>query len=153
MILAVVVIGLFLVLGFFGFQRFGGQAPAPTAGAQGILDELAATGTVAELRVFDATEGAGDEARRGDTVTVHYTGVLPDGTVFDSSVSRGEPFTFTIGGGQVIQGWEQGVAGMKVGGTRLLAIPPALGYGAAAVGPIPPNSTLIFQVELLDVKK
>jgi len=152
MILALVVIGLFIVLGFFGFQSFrGASAPAPATGAQVILDELAQTGSVADLRIVDITSGTGAEAKIGDTVTVHYTGVLPDGTVFDSSVSHGSPFTFTIGVRQVIEGWERGIAGMKEGGVRLLAIPPSLGYGASSVGAIPPNATLLFQVELIQV--
>jgi peptidylprolyl isomerase len=86
-------------------------------------------------------------------VTVHYTGTLKDGTKFDSSVDRGQPFTFVIGVGQVIKGWDEGVAGMKIGGKRELIIPPQLGYGARAIpGVIPANSTLCFEVELLSVK-
>lgn len=106
----------------------------------------------------DIQAGAGAEAANGNSVTVNYTGWLYDGskpdqkgTQFDSSVGRG-PFTFRLGGGQVIQGWDQGVAGMKVGGRRRLVIPPGLGYGSRANGPIPANSTLVFDVELLDVK-
>jgi FKBP-type peptidyl-prolyl cis-trans isomerase FkpA len=106
----------------------------------------------------DIQTGAGAEAANGNAVTVNYTGWLYDpskpdqkGTQFDSSTGRG-PFTFTLGRGQVIQGWDQGVAGMKVGGKRRLVIPPGLGYGSRANGPIPANSTLVFDVELLDVK-
>jgi FKBP-type peptidyl-prolyl cis-trans isomerase len=105
-----------------------------------------------ELTGMDAVVGTGDEAVAGKTVTVHYVGMLPDGTVFDASQSRG-PFTFTLGAGQVIRGWDEGVAGMKVGGKRRLIIPPAYGYGAGGVpGAIPGNATLIFDVELLEVK-
>lgn len=150
-ILAVVVILIFVSLGFFSFGGFNTNANAPSVGPQDILDELGATGTVADLRVHDVTEGSGREAAPGDTVAVHYTGVLPDGTVFDSSFSRNEPFTFTLGSGSVIQGWERGIRGMREGGRRLLAIPPHLGYGPRAVGSIPANSTLIFDVEILQI--
>ena len=87
----------------------------------------------------------------GDTVSVHYVGTLTNGTVFDSSYSRNQPFTFRVGVGQVIAGWDQGIPGMKVGGKRRLTIPPSLGYGNQAVGSIPANSTLIFDVELLSI--
>ena len=106
-----------------------------------------------ELQIEDIEVGSGDEATgSGQTVTVHYTGWLTDGTKFDSSVDRGTPFQFPLGVGMVIKGWDQGVAGMKVGGKRKLTIPPDLGYGAAgAGGVIPPNATLVFEVELLGV--
>lgn len=105
-----------------------------------------------ELLIQDTKQGLGREAIRGNTVVVHYTGKLTNGKVFDSSVDRGEPFSFVLGQGQVIQGWERGILGMKEGGKRKLTIPPNLGYGARPVGPIPANSTLIFDVELLKVK-
>lgn len=149
-ILALIVITLFFALGFFGLSSTSNNLTA-TTGPQVILDELSLTGTVSALRVFDITVGTGAEVTPGDAAIVHYTGVLPDGTKFDSSLDRGEPFGFQVGAGQVIQGWDQGVVGMKVGGRRLLAIPPELGYGAQAVGTIPANSTLIFEVELLQV--
>jgi len=102
----------------------------------------------------DLVVGKGAEAKAGDTVTVHYVGTLPDGKEFDSSKKHGQPFTFELGAGKVIKGWDQGVAGMKVGGKRKLVIPPSLGYGARGFPPvIPPNSTLNFDVELLEVKK
>jgi FKBP-type peptidyl-prolyl cis-trans isomerase FkpA len=105
------------------------------------------------LQVDDEKIGTGAEATAGKTVTVHYVGTLTDGAKFDSSRDRGQGFTFRLGAGQVIQGWDQGVAGMKVGGLRKLTIPPELGYGSRGFpGAIPPNSTLIFEVELLDVK-
>lgn len=103
------------------------------------------------LQIVDVTPGSGDEARAGQTVAVHYTGTLSDGTKFDSSKDRGQPFTFTLGTGQVIKGWDQGIVGMKVGGVRKLIIPPALGYGERGTGPIPPNATLHFEVELLAI--
>ena len=105
-----------------------------------------------ELIKEDTKVGTGDEAVAGKGVSVHYTGWLTDGTKFDSSKDRGTPFSFTIGSGQVIKGWDQGVTGMKVGGIRKLTIPPELGYGArGAGGVIPPNATLVFEVELLGV--
>jgi FKBP-type peptidyl-prolyl cis-trans isomerase len=106
-----------------------------------------------DLTIEDQKPGTGAEARAGNTVTVHYVGTLTDGKKFDSSRDRGKGFTFKLGAGQVIQGWDQGVAGMKVGQVRRLTIPPELAYGAKGFPPvIPPNSTLVFEVELLEVK-
>ena len=108
------------------------------------------TSTPSGLQYIDVVQGTGAEARPGQRVTVHYTGWLTDGTKFDSSRDRHDAFQFALGGGQVIQGWDQGVAGMRVGGQRRLIIPASLGYGArGAAGVIPPNATLIFDVELL----
>jgi FKBP-type peptidyl-prolyl cis-trans isomerase FkpA len=105
------------------------------------------------LQYEDLAEGAGAAAKSGDSVRVHYTGWLTDGTKFDSSLDRGNPFSFPLGGGRVIKGWDEGVAGMKVGGRRKLRIPPGLGYGArGAGGVIPPNAELIFEVELLEIR-
>jgi len=105
-----------------------------------------------ELKIEDIKVGAGNEATTGKKVTVNYKGTLTDGTQFDSSYDRGTPFSFTIGSQEVIEGWDKGVAGMKVGGTRKLTIPPSLGYGARDLGAIPANSTLIFEIELLKVE-
>jgi FKBP-type peptidyl-prolyl cis-trans isomerase len=107
---------------------------------------------ITSLQVRDDVIGTGVEAVAGKVITVHYVGTLANGQKFDSSVDRGQPFEFTLGAGQVIAGWDQGFAGMKVGGKRTLAIPASMGYGAQQVGPIPPNSTLLFEVELLGVK-
>lgn len=109
---------------------------------------------MADLQIEDLQVGTGAEATSGKTVDVHYTGWLTSGKKFDSSLDRGRPFSFPLGGGRVIKGWDQGVAGMKVGGKRKLTIPPELGYGAGGAGGglIPPNATLVFEVELLAVK-
>jgi FKBP-type peptidyl-prolyl cis-trans isomerase FkpA len=110
--------------------------------------------TPSGLQYWDITVGTGAEAKSGSHVKVHYTGWLTSGKKFDSSVDANQPFDFTVGAGDVIKGWDEGVAGMKVGGKRQLRIPPSLGYGASGTpgGPIPPNATLIFDVQLLGVK-
>lgn len=124
---------------------------AQAAGGPPPLD-IEPTMTPSGLQFIEVKTGTGDEARSGHRVQVHYTGWLTNGTKFDSSVDRGKPFDFQLGG-DVIKGWNQGVAGMKVGGKRRLIIPSDLGYGAhGAAGVIPPNATLIFDVELLAIK-
>ena len=108
------------------------------------------TKTQSGLQFTDEIVGQGEQAKSGQTVSVHYTGWLTDGKKFDSSKDRGQPFKFKLGAGNVIRGWDEGVAGMKVGGKRKLVIPPELGYGArGAAGVRPPNATLVFEVELL----
>lgn len=127
-----------IAIAVFAYLMFGGGGSEIT--------------TSSGLKYVDQTVGSGNTPAPGKEVTVHYTGTLPDGTKFDSSVDRGQPFTFKIGVGQVIKGWDEGVMSMKVGGKRKLVIPPELGYGARKAGQIPPNSTLHFDVELLGVK-
>jgi FKBP-type peptidyl-prolyl cis-trans isomerase FkpA len=113
---------------------------------------MPSTTTASGLTIEDLAVGAGDLASAGQRVTVHYTGWLTDGTKFDSSKDRGDPFVFPLGAQRVIAGWDEGVQGMRIGGVRKLTIPPALGYGArGAGGVIPPNATLVFEVELLGV--
>ncbi len=110
--------------------------------------------TKSGLKYVELKEGTGDEAKAGQIVEVHYTGWLKDGTKFDSSKDRNEPFKFPLGAGRVIKGWDEGVAGMKVGGKRKLIIPPELGYGKRGAGnAIPPDAELTFEVELLGIKK
>ncbi len=120
--------------------------------ANAILEASGDTDSVERLIIDDVTIGTGDAVTEGDTVTVHYVGTLQNGQQFDNSYTKGEPFTFTVGAARVISGWEQGVIGMQEGGTRILVVPPELGYGADGYGPIPANATLVFAVELLSIK-
>ena len=135
------------------FTACSGNDSAPSA-----TGETGAS-NITTLQITDVKVGTGTEATNGRSVTVHYTGWLYSetaanhhGSQFDSSVSRGVPYTFTLGAGQVIKGWDQGVLGMKVGGQRTLIIPPSLGYGALGNPPIPGNATLVFDIELLGVQ-
>lgn len=114
---------------------------------------MSQTTTASGLIIEELAIGSGDAASRGATVSVHYTGWLTDGRKFDSSLDRNDPFSFPLGAGYVIAGWDEGVQGMQVGGKRKLTIPPQLGYGArGAGGVIPPNATLVFEVELLEIR-
>ncbi|KKP59139.1 MAG: Peptidyl-prolyl cis-trans isomerase [Candidatus Magasanikbacteria bacterium GW2011_GWC2_34_16] len=106
---------------------------------------------LSDLKIEVIIEGTGDEAKHGDQVSVHYTGVFEDGTKFDSSLDRGEPFSFLLGAGQVIKGWDLGVVGMREGEKRKLNIPYLLAYGEDGYGPIPPAANLVFDVELIEI--
>ena len=129
---------------------WGGERPMAAAENSSTGREVT---TSTGLKYIDQVLGTGDVAVAGKTTTVHYTGWLENGKKFDSSVDRGQPFAFPLGGGRVIKGWDEGVQGMKVGGKRKLTIPSDLGYGSrGAGGVIPPNATLVFDVELLGVK-
>lgn len=111
-----------------------------------------ASGNIERMVIDDIKIGTGDEVSEGDTVSVHYIGTLQNGQEFDNSKKRGTPFEFTVGEGMVITGWEEGLLGMKVGGERVLVIPPEKAYGEQGIGPIPGNATLIFAIELLEIK-
>jgi FKBP-type peptidyl-prolyl cis-trans isomerase FkpA len=153
LIILAILVAIALVL-VFTLGRGGGG----TAAGQPLCENIPAAPTQADvegatsLQATDQVVGSGDEAKAGQSVTVHYYGRLADGTKFDSSCDRDQPFTFQLGAGQVIQGWDQGVAGMKVGGKRRLIIPANLAYGpSGAGGVIPPNANLVFDVELISV--
>ncbi len=157
--LALAVVILFFILP--GLSPFGAPAPANEAAPDVTINNTQTTSTTmpienaTELQIIDEVAGTGASAAAGDSVTVNYVGSLTNGTVFDASANHGTTgFTFSLGAGQVIKGWDQGIAGMKEGGKRKLVIPAALAYGNQAVGNvIPANSTLIFEVELLKVQK
>lgn len=140
------------------FQPPGGKA-AKNAPAEARLSNAPALATIDKkvggdsVKIEILQEGSGPETAPGSQVTVHYTGTLTDGKVFDSSHKRGEPFgPITLGAGQVIPGWDQGLVGMRKGEKRRLTIPPSLGYGEQGTGPIPPNATLVFEVDLIDFR-
>ncbi len=133
-------------------QTLGAEDTIEPSSQPVATDSANTTNNMEELKIEDEVIGTGAEATPGKNITVNYSGTLVDGTKFDSSYDRGTPFSFVLGAGRVIQGWEQGFNGMKVGGKRKLTIPASLGYGSADMGVIPPNSTLIFEVELLGVQ-
>lgn len=130
----------------------GNGEDAQTELRNALLKGTNQNGTVEKLIIDDVVIGGGVEAKTGDTVAVHYIGTLPNGQEFDNSNKRGEPFEFTLGEGRVIKGWEDGVVGMKVGGKRILVIPSDLAYGDQGYGPIPGGATLVFSIELIEVK-
>ncbi len=142
-VVAVFVVGFFFVFGQSVLNFFNEQK----------LNTTLMPSSLGGLKSVDTLIGGGDVAEVGNRVTVNYVGHFPDGTVFDSSVARNEPFQFVLGAGKVIEGWDKGIIGMRVGGTRTLTVPPDMGYGANDYGPIPGNSTLIFEVQLLKVEK
>lgn len=145
------IVAVFLFL-FFGFFNGAEEIVQDDALNIGLNEDDTGDSTAEGLEIETVTAGEGDIAEEGDLLTVHYVGTLENGTVFDSSLDRGEPFQFILGAGQVIAGWEQGVSGMQEGEVRILTIPPDLAYGAQGVGPIPPNATLTFEVELLSAE-
>jgi peptidylprolyl isomerase len=150
------VLTLFAVLGVSSGCGNSDKSSTPSAASTSSPAKVNGqpTTSASGLQYWDIVVGTGATAAPGNMVKVHYSGFLTNGQKFDSSRDRGEPFSFPLGAGQVIKGWDEGVAGMKVGGQRQLRIPPELGYGAAgAGGAIPPNATLIFDVELLEVGK
>ena len=130
-------------------QENANQRQAQT---EALLEASDTRGNLERMVIDDITVGEGRMVAIGDTVSVHYAGRLQDGTEFDNSRLKGAPFEFTVGDGQVIAGWEEGLVGMQVGGERILVIPPEKGYGAQAVGPIPPSSTLVFSIELIAIE-
>lgn len=152
-----IVVALVVVGSAFSFASFMQNPLTTSPDGASLGDSFGVTsgGSISSdtgLQYEDVVVGSGVEAKPGMLVSAHYTGTFQDGTVFDSSVTRGQPFEFTLGQGQVIKGWDEGIQGMKVGGKRKLVVPPELGYGSAGIGPIPPNATLNFEVELVDAK-
>lgn len=129
----------------------GDDTSGDAALADALFEAATESGELEKLVIDDVRIGTGEAVKEGDTVTVDYIGSTQDGIQFDSSYARGDTFTFTVGGGQVIPGWEVGLIGMKVGGQRILVIPSAMAYGNQQVGPIPPNSVLVFAVELREI--
>jgi FKBP-type peptidyl-prolyl cis-trans isomerase len=152
-----VTIGILIVIASaIAFGVFQLNRPAPAVAFCDALPKFAsvAAASITELKTEDLVVGTGETAQAGRQAVMNYIGYLPDGKSFDTSCTRGQPFQLALGAGQVIQGWEQGIPGMKVGGHRRLLIPASLGYGAQGTpgGPIPPNSPLIFDVELVAVQ-
>ncbi len=132
----------------------GGDSTIPVTNNENVTPQMTNISKTQGLEIYQLVEGSGVEAQAGKDVAVHYIGALTDGKKFDSSLDRGEPIVFTLGAGQVIKGWDEGILGMKVGERRQLVIAPELAYGSQDVGNglIPPNSTLLFQVELVGIK-
>lgn len=143
-------------------QAINSQAPAvimvgqsndvTQARADAYLQAMSDKGKVERMVIDDIKFGTGAEVKSGDTVSVNYIGTLQGGAEFDNSYKRGKPFEFTVGAGQVIKGWDQGLIGMKVGGQRVLIIPSDMAYGERGIGPIPANATLVFSIELIEIK-
>ncbi len=155
-VVAVVLVGIFVAISNSNKNESSGLDKVLNSSSSVIQNNQSSTtnqmDNATELKIEDTKVGTGAEAKTGDKVAVHYKGMLTNGTVFDESYKRGEPIVITLGAGQVIEGWEKGIPGMKVGGKRTLTIPPAMGYGAGGYPPvIPGNATLIFEVELVSV--
>lgn len=150
-IIVFIVIAVGAILGGRWYDNKLSAENTQSAEAVGAAQAAAQAQLMSELKITDTTVGTGTVAEAGESLTVNYTGKLDNGTVFDSSYSRNQPFTFTLGVGDVIQGWDLGVPGMRVGGTRTIVIPPDLGYGAQGDGPVPANATLHFTIQLLSV--
>lgn len=163
-ILVILLLGVGMLFQYWGEHSTGGgedmEMPEGSAPAKALpptpmpkIDEAKFVTTTSGLQYQDLKVGTGSCPKKGSTVSVHYTGWLKNGTKFDSSLDRKQPFEFKIGAGMVIKGWDEGVAEMKVGGKRILVIPSNLGYGESGMGEkIPPNSTLVFEIELLNTK-
>ncbi|MBI2042392.1 MAG: FKBP-type peptidyl-prolyl cis-trans isomerase [Candidatus Nealsonbacteria bacterium] len=156
-IAAIIIVIITVVVGYYLMFKQKPKEPAADIGeikiqtnAQTNMQSNMSSEDKVKIEVL--AEGSGVESVAGNTVAVHYTGTLEDGTKFDSSLDRGQPFAFQLGAGTVIKGWELGVLGMKAGEKRRLIIPPSLGYGQTGIGPIPANATLIFEVELLEIQ-
>jgi len=148
---AIVIVGI-VILGIFVYFIFGFNDGFTTQTSQKQTAMTNSPTPPNSLKIEDIKVGTGAAVKSGDTVVINYTGTLTDGKKFDSSYDHGQPFETQIGVGKVIKGWDEGVIGMKIGGKRKLIIPPNLGYGSQSVGPIPSNSTLIFEVELVNIK-
>ncbi len=153
LLLCAVTFGIVYFLNYSNSPKVDNTAKEVVAESTPVSNNIKMQENVTELKIEDLVVGTGTEAVTGKLITVNYTGTLTDGTKFDSSLNPGRtPFEFTLGAGEVIQGWDKGFAGMKVGGKRKLTIPSSMGYGDMGSGPIPPKATLIFEVELLGVK-
>jgi FKBP-type peptidyl-prolyl cis-trans isomerase len=124
----------------------------PEAAGRALAAASDESGNVTELLIEDTRVGTGPAVKNGDTISVHFIGALKDGTRFDDSTLRGEPFTFTVGAGSVIEAWDKGVVGMKAGGERVLIVPPSMAYGERGLGAVPPNATTLFSLTLVEIK-
>jgi len=154
LVIGIIALGIFIYF-IFGFNQKPSASLETTTTTQTDTNQTVSAAPSPDatgLKIEDIKIGTGPAVKSGDTIDINYIGTLPDGTKFDSSYDRKEPFETQIGVGAVIKGWDLGVVGMKVGGKRKLTIPPSLGYGDQAAGTIPPNSTLIFEVELVGIK-
>lgn len=150
-VIFVVIAGVIIWGGAWYSAKMQSDQSAAAAAQNAAQAEQTQEQIMQNLKITDTVVGTGTVAAAGDTVTVNYTGTFDDGTKFDSSYDHGQPFSFVLGERNVIAGWDYGVLGMKVGGTRTLVVPPELGYGSSQYGPIPPNSTLHFTIQLLAV--